>query len=162
MMRHDGVSVFPYVARQHIKKPCATQSRRTSSRLVMDDRGYLTRNGMRTKICDTTHKTRNVGSLAVIVDPTPLIWAENVGSQSALFASPSLTVCGARHLVLEPQESLGVVVEDLVDVHRRQARPADAVERLPVGLEGEQDRNGMKLASELLLYQTADAELAGV
>jgi hypothetical protein len=64
--------------------------------------------------------------------------------------------------VLEPQESLGVVVEDLVDVHRRQARPADVVERLPVGLEGEQDRNGMKLASELLLYQTADAELAGV
>jgi hypothetical protein len=117
---------------------------------------------MRTKICDTTHKTRNVGSLAVIVDPTPLIWAENVGSQSALFASPSLTVCGARHLVLEPQESLGVVVEDLVDVHRRQARPADAVERLPVGLKGEQDRNGMKLASELLLYQTADAELARV
>lgn len=31
MMRHDGVSVFLYVARQHIKKPCAKQSWRTSA-----------------------------------------------------------------------------------------------------------------------------------
>jgi hypothetical protein len=116
---------------------------------------------MRTKICDTTHKTRNVGSLAVIADPTPLILTENVGSQSALFASPSLTVCGPRHLVLEPQESLGVVVEDLVDVRGRQARLADVVERLPIRLEGKQVRNGMKLASELLLYQLPTQSLPG-
>ena len=31
MLHHDGVSIFPDVARQHSKKPCATQYRRTSA-----------------------------------------------------------------------------------------------------------------------------------
>jgi hypothetical protein len=68
---------------------------------------------------------------------------------------------GLDTLVLEPQESLGVVVEDLVDVRSRQARLADVVERRPIRLEGEQDRNGMKLASELLLYQLPTQSLPG-
>src|SRR5262245_2001105 len=42
--------------------------------------------------------------------------------------------------MLETQEYLGIVVEDLVDIFGRQAALADIVERLPVRLEGKQDR----------------------
>ncbi len=42
--------------------------------------------------------------------------------------------------VLKAQEYLGVVVEDLVDVLGRQTCLTDVVKRLPVSLEGEQDR----------------------
>src|SRR5215471_8471018 len=56
-------------------------------------------------------------------------------SAATVIASPPAT--GS---VLESQDDLGVVVEDLVDVLGGQAALADVVERLPVRLEGEQDR----------------------
>jgi hypothetical protein len=40
----------------------------------------------------------NVGSLAVSVGSQPLIFARIVGSQSPLFASPLLIVCGPLQL----------------------------------------------------------------
>ena len=42
--------------------------------------------------------------------------------------------------MIKAQEYLGIMVEDLVDVLGWQAGLADVVERLPVRLEGEQDR----------------------
>jgi hypothetical protein len=41
-----------------------------------------------------------VGSLAVSVGSQPMVFARIVGSQSPLFASPLLIVCGPLHLVI--------------------------------------------------------------